>query len=602
MFDIAFSEILKNYVACVLSVSTALSSVATVDNAAVGYNSLSSKMFDVNPQKTEISFSVNLNTDAVSSIMGTEIPDIPGIVSDGKLSVSGDFNFYSDIENVRFAITDSDSKEGIFADSESIAISPAVTKMFFDFIGSTGENENSEAYLKYFPNKGLYVSLDGIYDYDYYDIYNELTFNLINDVLKASTKEENISDLSAILSPVLEIGNEYYSETVIDGCKAYSFKISGFQAIDYIDKIYAHLFSEETANEMFDYVLGILDDIDYVKYIEKLTPEFSEEEVKQLLSPYFGDSLPDNKTITAFIKQVAEEGREDFVADYTAFYTDNFKEILTVLATGKDTSENGTYSSIVKMFGVISSYLKNSYVSSSIYEKDGSVITDYSLVIANGNSEIFGLDYTSKCAACTGDFPTPLQAVPFENRIEYDDVLNKAGYEKAKKNGVRYIDIVWESGMNPGDLETQIYGSSYFEVYYNILQKNEILNSEEFKNYDEETQQLFLGLFSDEDYVSSANNTTVYVIDNSVYLPLRQITENSGYDVSWDAEAKKAYVTVDGKKIDMTGTIINNRTYVKIRDFEKLGASVEYSEEFYYMEAPDHYLKSCCATVTFAED
>lgn len=601
MFDLAFSEIFKNYIACVLSVSTALSSAATVDNAALGYNSLSLKTLDVGAQKTEISFSVSLDADAISSLAGTEIPDIPGVVSDGKLSASGSFNFYSDIENMRFAITDSDSKEGIFADSESVAFSPAVTPLLFLLIDSTEEDDHAKAYLKYFPDKGLFVSLDGIYDYDFYDTYDELALNLVNDVLKAAAKEENISDLSAIVSPVLELGNEYYGETVIDGCKAYSYKISGFQAIDYIDKIYAHMFSEKTANDMFDYILGLLDDIDYMKYVEKLTQELSEEEVKLLFAEYLGDSTPDNKTITAFIKQAAEEERETFVADYTAFYNDNLKEILTVLATGKDNSESGTYSSIVKMFGVISSYLKNSYVTSTVYEKDGAVITDYALVISNGNSEILGFDYSSKSSACADAFPVPSQAVPFENRIEYDDVLNKAGYENAKKNGVRYIDIVWESGMNPGDLETQIYGSSYFEVYYDILQKDEIINSDEFKDYDEETKQLILGMLSDDDCVSNFSNTTVYVIDNSVYLPLRQITENAGYDVSWDAEAKKAYVTVDGKKTDMTGTLINNRTYVKIRDFEKLGASVEYSEDFYYTEAPDNYMKSCCATVTFAK-
>ncbi len=601
MFDLAFSEILKNYVACVLSVSTALSSAATVDNAALGYNSLSLKALDVSQKKSEISFSVRLDTDAVSSLAGAEIPNIPGVVSDGKLSVSGNFNVYSDIENMRFAITDSESKEGIFADSENVAISPAVTKMLFQLIDATEDDEHSKAYLKYFPDKGLYVSLDGIYDYDFYDTYDELALNLVNDVLKAMATEENISDLSAIVSHVLEMGNEYYSETVIDGCKAYSYKISGFQTIDYIDKIYAHMFSEKTANDMFDYVLGLLDDIDYMKYIESITQEFSEEEVKLLFAEYLGDSTPDNKKIAAFLKQAAEESREDFVTDYTAFYKDNLKEILTVLATGKDDSENGTYSSIVNAFGVISAYLKNSYVASTIYEKNGAVITDYSLVISNGNSEIFGLDYSSKSAACTDTFPIPSQAVPFENRIEYNDVSNKVGYEKAKKNGVRYIDIIWESGMTPGDTETQIYGTSYFEVYYNVLHRNEILNSEDFKNYDEETQQMILGMFSDEDYLSNGNDTTVYVIDNSVYLPLRQITENAGYDVSWDAEAKKAYVTVDGKKTDMTGIIINNRTYVKIRDFEKLGASVEYSEDFYYTEAPDNYMKSCCATVMFVK-
>jgi len=77
--------------------------------------------------------------------------------------------------------------------------------------------------------------------------------------------------------------------------------------------------------------------------------------------------------------------------------------------------------------------------------------------------------------------------------------------------------------------------------------------------------------------------------------------ENCGYEVSWDGEARKAYVTVDGKKIEMTGVIVNDRTYVKIRDFEKLGATVDYKEEMITENAYNDFYKNCHVTITFAE-
>ena len=94
-------------------------------------------------------------------------------------------------------------------------------------------------------------------------------------------------------------------------------------------------------------------------------------------------------------------------------------------------------------------------------------------------------------------------------------------------------------------------------------------------------------------------DTSAKLIDNSVYLPLRRLMENAGYEVSWDAEARKAYVTVDGNKIEMTGTIVDNKTYVKVRDFEKLGAKVDYEETIYYADAWNDFSKSCYATITF---
>lgn len=64
------------------------------------------------------------------------------------------------------------------------------------------------------------------------------------------------------------------------------------------------------------------------------------------------------------------------------------------------------------------------------------------------------------------------------------------------------------------------------------------------------------------------------LIEERVYLPLRYIGESFGEEVEWDDANKKAYVIRGSEKIDMTGVLIDNKTMVKVRDFEKLGYKI----------------------------
>jgi hypothetical protein len=64
--------------------------------------------------------------------------------------------------------------------------------------------------------------------------------------------------------------------------------------------------------------------------------------------------------------------------------------------------------------------------------------------------------------------------------------------------------------------------------------------------------------------------------NGTMYLPMRQICEWFGEEVFWDKKERKAYVIRGEDKIEMTGKIVNDRTLVKIRDFEKLGYTVDY--------------------------
>lgn len=68
------------------------------------------------------------------------------------------------------------------------------------------------------------------------------------------------------------------------------------------------------------------------------------------------------------------------------------------------------------------------------------------------------------------------------------------------------------------------------------------------------------------------------IIEDRVYLPLRYIGESFGEEVGWDNVNKKAYVIRGEEKIDMTGVLVNSKTMVKIRDFDKLGYKIEYNQ------------------------
>lgn len=77
--------------------------------------------------------------------------------------------------------------------------------------------------------------------------------------------------------------------------------------------------------------------------------------------------------------------------------------------------------------------------------------------------------------------------------------------------------------------------------------------------------------------VTRNDSEPYFITDGRIYMPLRSICERLGENVAWDQAAKKAYVMHDGNKVDMTGVLKDGKTYIKIRDFEKLGYKINYS-------------------------
>ncbi|HCC07852.1 MAG TPA: hypothetical protein DEP72_06820 [Clostridiales bacterium] len=73
-------------------------------------------------------------------------------------------------------------------------------------------------------------------------------------------------------------------------------------------------------------------------------------------------------------------------------------------------------------------------------------------------------------------------------------------------------------------------------------------------------------------------NLDIKVINDFSYLPARKVVEILGDEINWDDASKKAYVAVDGQNVYLEGVIVNDRTYIKVRELEKIGYKVNWNE------------------------
>lgn len=66
------------------------------------------------------------------------------------------------------------------------------------------------------------------------------------------------------------------------------------------------------------------------------------------------------------------------------------------------------------------------------------------------------------------------------------------------------------------------------------------------------------------------------VRDGRAYAPLRAVCDALGETVTWNKAERKAYISKDGKNIAMDAILENGKSFVGIREFEKLGYTVSY--------------------------
>lgn len=71
--------------------------------------------------------------------------------------------------------------------------------------------------------------------------------------------------------------------------------------------------------------------------------------------------------------------------------------------------------------------------------------------------------------------------------------------------------------------------------------------------------------------------TDITIKDGRAYLPLRVVAEALGENVGWENSTKTPYVMQGGQRIDMKGMLQADKAFVGVRDFEKLGYTVTFT-------------------------
>ena len=602
MIGTIITGIAKPVIAGAMSITMALNGLFT--GPAGEYSKLQSKAMAMTPAKTATEISLMLDIEKLSELTGGEFNEeeigvIPGIYKDGKIDISATIYTISDLDNTKLAISLTENLAdgyAVYLDENGLAVTPKLVDAALQIYSALdGDGADMyEAYTTYFADNGIYLEWNNLFnvEYDEEDMTLIATLSqyfgvIVDDVVKIITDEENLKALEDIFKPLFDEVGKYYAKTD----SGYGMKLTGVQLIEFYGDVFGTMYSEETANKLFDYALGIIDDIDYIKYYEIIKafyPELASAEIPAGIT---------NQQLAMIARSEVEPARADFIDMYTQQDAEEFVELLDYIIAGED--KNNKYPDEYDVYVAIAKpFLENSYVESNISEKNGAIYENEKLVIADDKATYLELGITTGVSVFEGTLPEAAAVVPFEKRVDSQEIDNKIGYKKAVEYGLDSIEISWTSGMYPEVGEVYIY-SPYFYVYYDVAMVEAIKKDPTFLALSEERQQQILSVYSEDDKQFSGCTSSAHIIDGSVYLPLRQLMENAGYEVSWDGEARKAYVTVDGKKTEMTGIIINDRTYVKVRDFEKLGATVEYNEEFYRENAHNDYEKECTATITF---
>lgn len=141
---------------------------------------------------------------------------------------------------------------------------------------------------------------------------------------------------------------------------------------------------------------------------------------------------------------------------------------------------------------------------------------------------------------------------------------------------------------NLSDFDTGIAGHptiayDVVEDYYYIDLAKQSLVDEMYITWtanSEYTSDSFTVDYMNNDGYQFDRNFDMVYKDGRIYLPLRTTCETFNENVEWDSVNSKAYVVRGNDKIDMTGMIVNGKTYVMIRDFEtNLGYYLDYQGE-----------------------
>ncbi len=596
----------KPFLSGVLSLATAISPVLPQKQG--GFLELASDSLSSDSGKVRIEAYYSIETPSYEYINDVGF-EITADTYEGKLDI------YADLNNPIFNVyLDEEKENAIYLDTEGYTISPTLGKVFAteafteDFGYYYDYDEFAEVHTENYEDRHYGESWEEYFENKLYGV--EFTSRISSEAVAANvglssdffellTLPENTAQVGIIGKETFDFAEKYFYTETVDGENGYGVYLDGMDIVNYLYDVTAVIDSEEYRNAQDNFkgeILGKLNVEDYVKTVYGEDADTKETyEIKKSLYDMMSVILPSmTKSEISTMSEHISAIREFAGNDMPMF--ESFEEMYDyVIEQGY--GDPLEYLEKYSIYYPLYKLLAGSHIDLFLYPKDDTVCLNAELLIDTGDD--FG-SLKAKLNCIISEYDGEL--IPSENyadRYSLQDCISKLINNKASEKGVYKTEISWYSEFDDRYDEPAI-SDEEISVWYLEDDMKAIFTSPAFSSMSAENRNNIISLFEDKycyDYVY--NTIDVELIDNSTYLPLRQIAESCGLTVEWDSEARKAYVIKDDINVDMTGTIIGNRTYVKVRDFEKLGAVIEYDEYMPENYTDDNYRKHCCVTISF---
>ena len=380
--------------------------------------------------------------------------------------------------------------------------------------------------------KSMYVSFDLLFKINEMKLEKPLNFKIVDNNLYVS--KNSLLEVIA-LEEVLNGTNE--TEKVFQELYNNDLKDIEYILLTDLGEVYNDVTSNEMTDNSIEYLTKAFKGFDSKLvtktskgYSLKLTSENALAFIKNLVS-----FLSDNKVLVfdetvkyveEFYQNVKIEGmtEEDKQQMFTELWDSrqDFYDFIDEAVIVLDSGELDSYFDMVKGSNIKQEVYKSGSTYNEIAEAN-IVVDDVNMVNFVSNTKV--TPKTVKKVALTGEVITLEEVEALYEEVE------------TKINPIQKLELEWYSEDTEAMVtSTRLEGNTDFD----------------FQPYT--------------------------IIDGRIYLPLRYVGESFGEEVAWDDATKTAYIIRGEEKINMTGIIMDSKTMIKIRDFEKLGYTVVYEQ------------------------
>lgn len=327
--------------------------------------------------------------------------------------------------------------------------------------------------------------------------------------------------------------------------------------------------SEKVIEELYN---NDLKDVEYIllsdlgfEYENISYKEMSDSAMKYLTKTFKGlDSKLITKTSKGYSIELTSESALVFV-----------KNLITYLSENKEL----VFEETVK-------YLENLYSSIKIEGVTEEDIAEMIVELKEGKQEFYDFIDGAVLIAESGELDS------YSDMVKGSKIKDEIYKERNRYKEISEVELVYEelnsfkiksnTTITPKKVEKTVITDSIMaedlEVLYNKAEnKVNPIKEMELSWADGDVEAFIINTRLDEN--DDIDEQPYTIIDGRIYLPLRYICETFGEEVLWDDAIKSAYIVRGSEKTSMTGVLLDSKTMIKVRDFEKLGYKVEFEKK-----------------------